>query len=210
MSNDSIVRNFQRHPRQNVVVRDFTIAGETPGQPRVRGRCTDAFPLLAVQCLLVSLMSMVLIACTDNGEIGDYRYRTDMYEQPSFKRHEDPRPPVKNTVPVGGVEMPIRDSAAAARLVNPVKHSSLNADSAKFLYEAYCTPCHGLGAKGDGLVAAKFQIPPDLTDQKYRRASDGYLYFVIRNGHLIMPSYAEALKSRERWLVVNHLRTLQK
>lgn len=168
----------------------------------------------AMQILLHTILSLLattlLASCTDDGEIGGYRYRSDMHEQPSFKRHEDPRPPVKNTVPIRGYEMAIKDSAAAARLVNPVRHTPANADSAKFLYKTYCTPCHGLGGKGDGLVAAKFQVPPDLTTQKYRRAPDGYLYYVIRNGHLIMPSYYEALKSRERWLVVNHLRTLQK
>ncbi|MEX0602382.1 MAG: cytochrome c [Bacteroidota bacterium] len=145
----------------------------------------------------------------DDGEIGDYRYRTDMYESPAYTAHEDPIPPVKGTVPVSGYEMPVRDSLASARLVNPVRSTTANADSARFLYETYCTPCHGLGGKGDGLVAAKFQIPPDLMTSRYRRAPDGYLYFVIRYGHLIMPAYAEAVKSRERWLIVHHLRSLQ-
>jgi hypothetical protein len=157
------------------------------------------------------LFVLTVVGCTnDNGEIGKYRYRTDMYEQPSYKKLEDPLPPVKNTIPVRGYEMPLRDSLSAARLVNPVKYSRENADSSKFLYETHCTPCHGLGAKGDGPVAAKFQRPPDLTAGKYRRAPDGYLYYVIRNGRLIMPAYYESVKSRERWLIVNHLRTLQK
>jgi len=150
-------------------------------------------------------------SCTnDNGEIGNYRYRTDMHEQPSFKKLEDPLPPVRNTVPVRDYEMPLHDSASAVGLINPVKWIPENADSSKFLYETHCSPCHGLGAKGDGLVAAKFQQPPDLTIAKYQRAPDGYLYFVIRNGRLIMPSYYESVKARERWLIVNHLRSLQK
>jgi mono/diheme cytochrome c family protein len=161
--------------------------------------------------LLIALLVMFgMQSCTnDNGEIGNYRYRTDMHEQPSFKKLEAPLAPVKNTVPVGGIEAPIRDSSAAARLVNPVRWSPENADSSKFLYNTHCSPCHGLGAKGDGLVAAKFQQPPDLTVPKYRRAPDGYIYYVIRHGKLIMPAYYESVKVRERWLIVNHLRTLQ-
>jgi mono/diheme cytochrome c family protein len=152
----------------------------------------------------------LLASCTnDNGEIGNYRYRSDMHEQPSFKRYEDPRPPVKGTVPVVGFELPVKDSLSAARLVNPVRRSTGSADSAKFLYETYCLPCHGLGGKGDGPVAAKFQAPPDLTLPKYRRVPDGYLYYVMRHGRLIMPPYYESVKSRERWLIVHHLRTLQ-
>ncbi len=159
-----------------------------------------------------SLLLLTLIwACgPDNGEIGDYRYRSDMHTQPSFRKQEDPMLPVAGTVPVSGYELPIRDSVSATRLVNPVRPTASNADSAKFLFLTYCSPCHGLGAKGDGLVAAKFQVPPDLTGPGYRRVPDGYFYYVIRNGRLIMPSYAEGLKSHERWLVVNHLRTLQK
>jgi mono/diheme cytochrome c family protein len=164
--------------------------------------------------LLVGLLSAVLLTffgCgNDNGEIGNYRYRSDMHEQPSFRKHEDPRPPVKGTVPVGGIELAIRDSAAAARLSNPVRPTAENADTARVFYETYCTPCHGLGGKGDGPVAAKFQVPPDLTDEKYRTAPDGYIYYVIRHGRLIMPPHYEAIKSHERWLIVNHLRTLQR
>lgn len=170
--------------------------------------CTSARRICALPGLILLLS---LLSCgPDNGEIGGYRYRSDMHEQPSFKKQEDPMAPVEGTVPVNGYELPIRDSVSALRLVNPVRPTATNADSAKFLFETYCSPCHGLGAKGDGPVAAKFQVPPDLTAPKYRRAADGYIYYVIRNGRLIMPSYAEALKSHERWLAVNHLRTLQK
>ena len=166
---------------------------------------------MTLRTLIVVIGVIVFLAgCgNDNGQIGDYRYRSDMYEQPSYRKHEDPMTPVPGTVPVGGIELPIADSLSSARLRNLVVRTEANADSARFLYETYCSPCHGLGAKGDGLVAPKFQVPPDLTTRKYQRAPDGYIYYVIRNGRLIMPSYYEALKSRERWLVVNHLRTLQ-
>jgi len=171
------------------------------------------------QCIttrfLIPFLSIAIAHSTpgcgnDNGEIGDYEYRTDMHEQVSFKRHEDPRPSVAGTVPVRGYEAPIADSISASRIINPVKLTAANADTAKFLYEAYCTPCHGFGAKGDGLVVKKFQQPPDLTAEKYKRVSDGYIYWVIRKGHLIMPAYFEHVKSRERWLIVNHIRSLQK
>lgn len=154
---------------------------------------------------------LVMSSCTnDNGEIGDYRYRSDMQEQPSFKHQEDPRSPVPGTVPVSGLEPVIRDSASAARWTNPVLPTAANADSGKFLFETYCSPCHGLGAKGDGPVAAKFAQPPDLTQIKYRKTPDGYYYFVIRYGRLVMPPYYEAVKAHERWLIVNYLRTLQR
>lgn len=183
--------------------------------PMLRSPDTPKRPidLSAVRPFVFTFLSALLLftSCTnDNGEIGNYRYRSDMQEQPSFKRQEDPLPPVEGTVPVHGIELAIKDSATAAKLVNPVSWTGANADSGKFLYETYCSPCHGLGARGDGLVASKFQQPPDLTSPKYKRAPDGYIYYVIRNGRLVMPAYYEAVKSHERWLIVHYLRTLQK
>jgi hypothetical protein len=43
----------------------------------------------------------------------------------------------------------------------------------------------------------------------YKKAPDGYIYFVIRKGHNIMPSYYEHTTQRERWLIIAHLRRLQ-
>ena len=164
--------------------------------------------------ILIAFLTIVVVivffSCSnDNGEIGDYRYRSDMHEQPSFKPQEDPRAPVPGVVQVKGHELPLLDSVSAARLVNPVQVTPANADTGKFLFETYCLPCHGRGAKGDGLVARKFQEPPDLTTEKYKKIPDGYFYYVIRNGRLIMPAYYEHVKPRERWLIVNHLRSLQ-
>ncbi len=164
-----------------------------------------------IKILSIVLFIVILFGCSnDNGEIGDYRYRTDMYDQQNFREHEDPRPPVKGTVPTSGYEIPIKDSISASGLINPVENTLLNTDTSKFLFETYCSPCHGIRAKGDGPVAAKFQKPPDLTSEKYIKAPDGYLYYVIRHGKLIMPPYYESVKSHERWLIINYLRKIQR
>jgi len=46
--------------------------------------------------------------------------------------------------------------------------------------------------------------------EKYVKAPDGYLYYVMRHGKLIMPPYYESVKSHERWLIVNYLRKIQR
>lgn len=157
------------------------------------------------------LVAIVLVpGCTGNQPGQEYLIRTDMYDQPSFRHNEDPRPNVEGTVQTKGFLPAVKDSILAARMKNPYTFGRESADTARVLFETYCSVCHGTGAKGDGLVAAKFQVPPDLTAEKFIRAPDGYLYSVIRNGHLIMPSYYENTSSRERWLIVSHLRSLQK
>lgn len=163
-------------------------------------------------CLALGLVlgAVLLSGCTSDQPGKKYQLRTDMYTQPSFRHNEDPRPAPAGTVAAGDIEAPIADSTSAAHLRNPYTFGPESADTAKMLFETYCFPCHGLAAKGDGPVATKFQIPPDLTTQKYRRAPDGYLYSVARNGIRIMPPQSENTTARERWLIISHLRSLQK
>jgi mono/diheme cytochrome c family protein len=57
-------------------------------------------------------------------------------------------------------------------------------------------------------MAARMTVPPpDLTATVSRR-SDGYLYATIRDGGPIMPSQRERVAPRERWDVVNFLRSI--
>jgi len=165
--------------------------------------------VLIISTLALASLAIGAAGCTSNQPDQAYQLRTDMYNQPSFRHNEDPRPSVPGTVPTKDFEPDLRDSATAAQIKNQYRFSRAAADTARALFETYCSVCHGTGAKGDGPVAAKFQVPPDLTTQKYIDAPDGYIYFVIRNGKLIMPRYYEHTTSRERWLIVSHLRSLQ-
>jgi hypothetical protein len=156
------------------------------------------------------LVTMLMPGCTSDQPGKQYQLRTDMYTQPSYRHNEEPRPLPSGIVPARGIEPPIADSVSAARLRNPYIFAPESEDTAKVLFETYCFPCHGLAVKGDGPVAAKFQTPPDLTAPKYVHASDGYLYFVARYGVRIMPPHSENTTARERWLIISHLRSLQK
>lgn len=155
------------------------------------------------------ILAAILSGCEGEQPAEQTEYRTDMYYQPSFKPQEDPLSRVAGTVPMSGYEPMIKDSLEAARLRNPFIFTRASEDTGKFLFNTYCSVCHGVAAKGDGLVAPKFSAPPDLTTPLYRRTPDGYFYFVIRKGHIIMPSYYEHTTQRERWLIVAHLRRLQ-
>ena len=78
-------------------------------------------------------------------------------------------------------------------------------------YTIYCTPCHGTSGRGDGPVSTKFVPPADLTNPELHKVrTDGYWQSYLSAGGAVMPSYAEALSSEERWHVVNYLRTLAK
>ena len=160
--------------------------------------------------LLAAVVFATFFAACESEQPGEeIEYRTDMYYQPSFKPQEDPLARVPGTVPMSGYEPAIKDSLSATRLKNPFAFTRASEDTGKFLFNTYCSVCHGAAAKGDGLVAPKLQVPPDLTGSLYKKTPDGYFYFVDRKGHIIMPSYYEHTTQRERWLIVAHLRRLQ-
>jgi S-disulfanyl-L-cysteine oxidoreductase SoxD len=159
--------------------------------------------------IIIIILSAVAGCQYDDGRVGEYYYRTDMHDQPSYKPQEDPREPVDGTVPVTGYGREIRDGAMANRLVNPVAMNPETAEQGRRLYNIHCSMCHGSGGKGDGTVAPVFQTPPDITEGRFQDVTDGYLYWVIRDGAGIMPAYYEHIRSHERWLIVNHIRSLQ-
>ena len=115
------------------------------------------------------------------------------------------------TVPRSGGELwlPREEREAAAKRPNPIRATPESVATGQRLFGIYCTPCHGPGGKGDGLVAPKFIPPPDLTHPSIQtQRTDGYIQHVIGTGGAIMPAYGEALSAEERWHVVNFLRTL--
>jgi len=160
--------------------------------------------------MILSIGFLLSSGCDSDQPGAQYQLRTDMRTQPSYRHNEEPRSAPGGTVPAKGMESPNADSAAAALIRSPFSFGPESADTARVLFQTYCSPCHGFAAKGDGLVAAKFQTPPDLTSPRYVRAPEGYLYSVARNGVRIMPPQSENTTARDRWLIISHLRSLQK
>ncbi|HET7876061.1 MAG TPA: cytochrome c [Methylomirabilota bacterium] len=116
------------------------------------------------------------------------------------------------TVPRGGeltYAKEERDLAAARK--NPVPATAESVKKGGELFAVYCVPCHGPSGKGDGLVAAKFVPPADLSNPDLQRQrTDGYWQSYLSVGGAVMPAYGEALTPEERWHVVNYLRSLVK
>ncbi len=111
----------------------------------------------------------------------------------------------------GELYYPKEQREAASARKNPVAATAASVKKGGELFAIYCTPCHGSGGKGDGLVAAKFVPPADLTNPDLQKArTDGYWQSYLSVGGAVMPAYGEALTPEERWHVVNFLRSLAK
>jgi mono/diheme cytochrome c family protein len=102
---------------------------------------------------------------------------------------------------------------------NPYTVDDAFLEQGEWAFMTYCAPCHGANADGKGTVTdntdgkKRFQIPaPALVGPtgigKIR--SDGYIYYTIRNGGALMPSYGVQLSDEEMWGVVAYIRTLEK
>ena len=177
-----------------------------PDRTSYRIRRTGAL-VLAVTMAVAGLS--LFSACGSDVPGEQWEIRTDMRRQASIRSQESPRPPVPGTMPVTGTNPSLGLERDARLLKNPIEPSAASLKKGKRLFEIYCVPCHGVAGKGDGPVAAKFSQPPDLTTEKHRLLTDGYIHSVIRNGFLTMPPYYETTTATERWHIINYLRTLQ-
>jgi mono/diheme cytochrome c family protein len=97
--------------------------------------------------------------------------------------------------------------ADAKATKNPVK----GVGNAKKNIETNCVTCHGPNGKGDGPAAAALPPPKpaDWTAAKVAAESDGEIFWKISNGRGAMPPWKH-LPEKDRWEIVNYIRTLQK
>jgi mono/diheme cytochrome c family protein len=97
--------------------------------------------------------------------------------------------------------------ADAKNTKNPVK----GVGNAKKNIETNCVTCHGPGGKGDGPAAAALPPPKpaDWTSAKVQSESDGELFWKISTGRGAMPPWKH-LPDKDRWEIVNYIRTLKK
>jgi mono/diheme cytochrome c family protein len=137
-----------------------------------------------------------------------YSYDTDDYNGEGPKR-PSMRMPVEGTVPIDGGDMPVSLLDADQLVRNPVPGSPESAERGEGLFRTFCSPCHGKGGQGDGLVGRKFPFVPSLLTDQAKKYTDPYLYTMIRQGRGLMPSYGPRVTPEERWDIVNYVRKLQ-
>lgn len=101
--------------------------------------------------------------------------------------------------------------AWADTLRNPYANKPAMADSGHVLYKKFCVVCHGNGGKGDGVAAAGLAVQPaDHTSPLVQSLPVGNLYYELTTGHAPMPSYKTILTDKQRWELVNFIKTLHK
>lgn len=132
---------------------------------------------------------------------------TFMEIQPSFDAQEDPLPVPARSIPVDGPAS-IPNIGAPE---NPVPADEISIQRAANLYVINCAMCHGPSGEGNGQIAALLaNKPANLTSLVTQSKTDGALFTIITNGvEGRMPPMVENTTVRDRWDLVNYIRTLQ-
>jgi len=128
--------------------------------------------------------------------------------QPSYKPMENPLPVPADSIPIeGAAYIPGMGSP-----VNLVEADDVSIQRGSELFNLNCVICHGEKGMGDGVIGTFFSNKPaNLTSTAVQALSDGAIFLVISNGiEGRMPPLNENFSVRERWDLVNYVRTLAK
>jgi cytochrome c553 len=79
------------------------------------------------------------------------------------------------------------------------------------LFNINCGICHGIDGKANGPLAVSGKVGGivNLTLDQFVKMADGTMYHSIHYGKNNMGSYASQLSSKQRWQIVQYVRTLQ-
>jgi len=133
-----------------------------------------------------------------------------MEDQPSVDYQEGPRRlPPEEAVSLSRPAC-LDDPQAVA---NPVPADEVSLQRGEILYRFHCAVCHSQTGQGNGPVV-KFwredaRQPANLTVARFSQYPDSALYRILAQGIGGMPPLRENLTERQRWDLINYVRTLQ-
>lgn len=174
--------------------------------------------LLVVFTVLAALLAVLMVFAYDVIKID---WVVFMEIQESFDDQEKPLAVPAQSIPVDGAAY----LPGMGEPLNPVPADEASLARGAQLYQTHCAMCHGDAGQGNGTISAFLvkKKPADLTSEAVQAKSDGSWFLSISygiwnpNNTLFpeaqfsgqMPPLAENLTIRERWDVVNYIRTLQ-
>lgn len=150
--------------------------------------------------LTIVALGGLLAGCDQNM---DEQPRYSEYSRAPLFRGSVLRRPPENTVARDDLE---REKASNTK---PVLSAELLARGRE-RFGIFCSPCHGAGGDGTGMVVQRgMPRPTSYHDDRLRTAEDQYFFDVMTNGHGAMYSYAARVPPADRWAIVAYIRALQ-
>jgi mono/diheme cytochrome c family protein len=95
---------------------------------------------------------------------------------------------------------------------NPIPDNPESRKRGQKIYEDKCTSCHGSRGHGKTEMGKSLNPPaPDFTDRHMmKEMTDGEIFWKITTGKGPMPSYKKELSEKERWDLVNYIKSFTK
>ena len=102
------------------------------------------------------------------------------------------------------------DAPNIEQVSNPIPPSADSHARGEELYVKFCSKCHGMNGNGAGPSAHGFAMDPRQLWTWYQadKSADPYLYWFITNGRSDMPPWGLILSEKQRWDLVNYIKTL--
>ncbi len=146
--------------------------------------------------------------------------RQDMQDQPKYKplsaSHfysdgKSARQLVEGTAPYSPKGKATPPSTDLSKLTSlPFALTPDVMDRGQQRFNIFCAPCHGRVGYGNGMVVQRgFRAPPSYHIDRLRQAPIGHFYDVMTSGFGAMPSYADKVAPRDRWVITAYIRALQ-
>ena len=157
--------------------------------------------MTAARILLGLALAAPLLAGCGKANMDSQAKARQWDENAFFADHSSMRQPVPGTVARDAPDAPApQPKAITAALL----------ERGRTEFNIFCSPCHGQSGDGRGMIVQRgFPAPPPLWVPRLESAKASYLYDVITNGHGVMYSYADRVKSADRWAVIAYVRALQ-
>ena len=98
-------------------------------------------------------------------------------------------------------------SATVKNPLGPLSHTD-SLESSR-LFNINCAVCHGAKGIANGPLSGKIGAIANLTLPLYVSMADGTMFHSINYGKNNMGSYASQLNRKQRWMIIQYIRTLQ-
>lgn len=173
--------------------------------------------LLGVFAALMLIITVLAVFAFDVVKID---WIVFMEIQDSYGTQEEPRAVPAQSIPIEGAAY-----LPGVEPTNPVAADEVSISRGSQLFSIHCSQCHGIDGTGSGTIAAFLvkKKPADLTSEAAQSLSDGQIFMTITDGVFNAenslfpdvefsgqcPPLNENLSVRERWDVVNYVRTLE-
>ena len=172
---------------------------------------------------IVVFLSVLFMACESNRNKRGDEYFPDMaysdaYEtyapNPVYADGKTAQEPVHGTIPRHMVPYQYsktRESMklAGVELKNLIPPTEENVKRGKYVFDIFCSNCHGLDGNGDGYLYASGKYPsepPSLVTEEMLSKPDGEYYHIMTVGSAIMEPFAALIRPEDKWKIILYIK----